>query len=111
MRRGSCQPGLAAASPLAVGGAAPCPAHPGRWVGQGDRVRAGFDHELRGRLKKLTPDKIRAAVLRHGATLPGRERIAFLDAFAAVPDPEGTPAVCERALAVVGVVLEGRRMQ
>ena len=51
-----------------------------------------FDRELRVRLEKLTPDEIRAAVLRHAAALPGRDRIAFLAVFAAVPDMDGGPA-------------------
>jgi hypothetical protein len=37
-----------------------------------------FDRELRIRLEKLTPGEVRAAVLRHAAALPGRDRIAFL---------------------------------
>ena len=51
-----------------------------------------FDRELRARLERLTPDEVRVAVLRHGAALPGRDRIAFLEVFAAVPDIDGGPA-------------------
>ncbi len=48
-----------------------------------------FDRELRGRLEKLTPDEIRAAVLRHAAALPGPDRIAFLEVFAPAPGVDG----------------------
>jgi len=51
-----------------------------------------FDRELRVRLEKLTPDEVRAAVLRHAAALPGRDRIAFLEVFAPVPVMDGGPA-------------------
>jgi hypothetical protein len=51
-----------------------------------------FDRELRGRLEKLTPDEIRAAVLRHAAALPGPDRVAFLEVFAPAPGVDGGPA-------------------
>jgi hypothetical protein len=56
-----------------------------------------FDRELRARLEKLTPDEIRAAVRRHGAALPGRDRVAFLEVFAGLPDPDSTPAAATPA--------------
>ena len=69
-----------------------------------------FDHELRGRLEKLTPEEIRAAVLRHGAALPGPDRLSWRSS------PPCRTRKAHRAhasgvLAAVGEVLEGRRMQ